>query len=327
VRVAVTGGTGVVGSALVGRLVESGAEVRALHRSQVGRERLASAGAEPVAGDVLDYDSIRSLVDGCERVFHVAGVNEVCSPRPGLMRRVNVEGSRVVMGACRDAGVCRMIHTSSAATIGEERGGTATESTRRRGGYLSHYERSKAEAERVVLGGPGGPDVVAVNPSSVQGPGRATGAGALVLAAARGRLPFAVDADISVVDIDDCARGHLLAAERGEPGERYLLCGATLSMREALRMVSEVVGRDVTPRFVGAGLLKVVGGIVGGAYRLVGRRAPICREAARVMVHGRRCDGGRAARELGLEYTPVEDTLRRTIAWFRESGLLPQSVS
>ena len=321
-RVAVTGASGIVGSALVRHLVADGHEVFALYRSSASAEVIAGMGAVPVAGDVLDGDSLRALVDGSEVVYHVAGVNEMCSANPERMWRVNVDGTRGVMTACHFEGVRRLVHTSSAVTIGEKKGETANEDSAHRGFFLSEYERSKHEAERVLLNEADGLDVVAVNPSSVQGPGRATGTGRLLLAAANRRLPFLVDTTISIVDIDDCARGHILAAERGNTGERYLLSGTVLSMREAIRLLSAETGRDLSRRYVVPAVVRGAASALEGLARLTGREPPLCREAARVMLHGHRYDGTKAQRELGLSYTPISDTIRRTLDWFDNEGLL-----
>lgn len=325
-KVAVTGGSGVVGSALVRHLVENGHEVRALARSPIASDNLVALGAVAVAGDVLDVGSLRSLVDGAEIVYHVAGINEMCSPNPERMWRVNVEGTRAVMTACRFEGVRRLVHTSSAVTIGEKRGELATEESSHRGFFLSEYERSKHEAERVLLNEADGLDVVSVNPASVQGPGRSTGTGRILLAAANRRLPLLFDTTISVVDIDDCARGHLLAAERGETGERYLLSGAVVSMRQAMRLLSDAMGVALRPRYVARGVVGAAGGVFDVFGRVTGRNPPFCREAARVMLHGHRYDGSRAERELGLSYTPITETVRRTLDWFDDEGLLVRQL-
>lgn len=282
----------------------------------------ASWGAEPVVGDVLDPDSLATLISGADVVFHVAGVNEMCSTRPERMWRVNVDGTRAVIAACRSQGVGRLVHTSSAVTIGERKGDIGTEWSEHRGFFLSEYERSKTEAERVALTAADGLDVVSVNPSSVQGPGRATGTGKIFLAAANDRLPVVFDTTISLVDIDDCARGHLLAAERGISGERYLLSGAAIDMRTAMRLLSDGVGRRLAPWYLRPGAVKGLAAVLEAAYGLAGRQPPLCREAARVMLHGHRYDGSRAETELGLTYTPVEETIRRTVAWFRSENLL-----
>lgn len=310
-----------VGSAVTRHLVEAGHDVHALSRSPISEAKLAAAGAVPVKGDILDASTLRSLVEGAEMVFHVAGVNELCSRDPGLMWRVNVEGTRAIMTACRAAGAGRLVHTSSAVTIGERKGTVATEDSPHRGFFLSEYERSKHEAERILLGEADGLDVVSVNPSSVQGPGRSTGTGRIFLAAANGRLPFLFDTTISLVDVDDCARGHLLAAEHGVAGERYLLSGAALDLREAMHLLSDATGRRTSPRYVKPGAVKSVSAVVEAIFRVMGRQPPVCREAARVMLHGHRYDGSRASRDLGLDYTPVRETITRTVDWFADQGL------
>lgn len=320
--VAVTGGSGVVGLQLIRHLVEQGHEVRALARSDVAAARVAAAGASPVIGDLHEPDGLDRMITGATWVFHVAGVNQACPLDPSAMWRANVGGTRGVMEACRRGDVARMIHTSSAVTVGEADGEVATEATTHRGWYLSDYERTKTEAERMLLAEAGDLDVVVVNPSSVQGPGRATGTGRLLLQAARGRLPLLYDATFSLVDIEDCARGHLLAAQRGIGGERYLLSGATLTTREVLSRLTAITGRRHRARFVGAGALSAVGWVVGATCSLVGRQPPICPEAVRVVRHGHRYDGTRASRELGLDYTPVETTLTRAMDWFTKEGLL-----
>jgi len=321
-KVAVTGGSGVVGKAVVQHLVEAGHEVRALARSEAAAGVVHSLGAEPMPGDVLDEPSVERLVSGAEQVFHVAGVNEMCSRDPSRMWRVNVDGSVIVLEASARAGARRLIHTSSAVTIGEAHRTVGTEASLHRGSFLSEYERSKTEAERLVLGTHRHIEVVAVNPSSVQGPGRSTGTGAILLAAAKGSLPVLVDTTISIVDIRDCARGHLLAALNGKPGERYLLSGAVLTVREAVRMLNGILGRTRSPWFIRPEAVVAVTPLVDAASRLAGRRSPLCAESARVLLHGHRHDGSKATRELGLEYTPIESTLEQTVDWFAESGLI-----
>jgi dihydroflavonol-4-reductase len=144
----------------------------------------------------------------------------------------------------------------------------------------------------------------------------------MLLAQLDGRLKLFVDTRFSVVDIDDCIRGHLLAAERGAPGERYILCGATLTSEEALSLLERLSGHTERPRFVPAGIAPPLAGAVELVFRALRREPPVCRAMARTLLHGHAYDGSRAARDLGLQYTPVEDTLRRTAAWAREAGLL-----
>jgi dihydroflavonol-4-reductase len=240
------------------------------------------------------------------------------------MRRANVQGAAVAVRAAAQVGLPRLVHTSSAATIGERTGVVANEFTEHRGSYLSTYERTKTEGEQAALAAALelGQDLVCVNPSSVQGPGRAGGTGRFLLAFLDGRLKMFVDTNVSLVDIDDCITGHLLAAENGLNGQRYLLSGIRLSMTEALALAAEVAGVQRRPRFVPAPVAGVAGTAVEYAFRLRGRQPPVCREMVRTLLHGHQYDGSRAERELGLRYTPARDTLLRTIEWARAEGLL-----
>jgi dihydroflavonol-4-reductase len=323
-RVFLTGGTGLLGGRLLAALRERGDDVVALSRSDAGDATVRAAGARPVHADLLDDAALAHAMDGCELAFHVAGINALCPADPDELERVNVGGAAAVARAAAAAGVRRLVHASSAAAIGEPRGAIGREDTPHRGWYLSAYDRTKHAGERAVLAiaAQRGLDVVCVNPASVQGPGRATGTGALLLAQLDGRLKAFVDTRFSVVDIDDCTRGHLLAAERGAPGERYLLCGATLTSLEALDLLARLSGRDERPRFVPRWIAPPLAGAVERGFRLARREPPVCPAMARTLLHGHAYDGSRATRELGLEYTPVEDTLRRTAAWAHTEGLL-----
>ena len=327
--VLVTGGTGVVGTALVRRLVAEGVAVRGLARSASSATALADLGATPLRGDVLDPASLRAAAAGCDVVFHAAGRSGLCLPDADAMDRLNVGGTATVLRAAAAAGVRRVVHTSSAATLGEVRGALADERTAHRGTFLSRYERSKRRAEEVAfaLGRELGLEVVAVNPASVQGPGRSGGSARVLLDAVAGRLPFLVDTWLSLVDVEDCATGHVLAARRGVAGERYVLCGASLRAREAIDLLRDVWGAPDRvrwiPRALAVALLVPAGAAGSLASRGAGRRTRICRESVATLLHGHRYDGGRAARDLGLDYAPLPDTLRRTLAWCAERGLVP----
>jgi dihydroflavonol-4-reductase len=322
VKAAVTGGSGVVGQAVVRHLIASGHDVVAMTRSEGADSLITTMGGTPVRGDVLDQQSLDALVTGADCVFHVAGVNEMCSRHPDRMEQVNVLGSENVLSACQRAGVPRLVHTSSAAALGEEPGEVGTEGTEHRGSYHSNYERSKHLAERLLLSRSGDVGVVVVNPSSVQGPGRSTGTGKLVLDVLRGDLRYLVDTRISLVDIDDCAAGHLLAAEVGVPGQRYVLSGASLTIGEAVTLLQRVAGATIDVKFLPGWAAAIGGCLVEAAYRISGKQPPVCREMIRVMRSGAWYDGSLATRDLGLEYTPIEVTMTRTVGWFRNQGLL-----
>lgn len=320
--VVVTGGSGVVGSALVRHLVADGARPHCLSRSSASDTALRELGATPVRGDVLDLSSLRAGFEGADLVYHVAGMNTMCPVDPEEMMRVNIDGSRNVVAAAEAAGVRRLVYTSSAAAIGERAGEVGTEASEHRGWYLSHYERSKHLAERAVLEEADDVEVIVVNPSSVQGPGRATGTGALILALLAGRLPALIDTRLSIVAIDDCARGHVLAGARGNPGSRYLLNSFTMTMREAVALLEDAVGRPVAVPWV-PGWLASLGVLpVEGLARVRGRKPSLCREMVRTLRHGHAYDGSKAATELGLVYTTAPVLLGRLVDWFTAEGLL-----
>ena len=319
-----TGGTGFVGGALLRRLAAEGRAVRALARTPAGQELVRFLGAEAVAGDLADGAALQRGMAGCRVVFHAAGVNAMCLPDPAPMYRVNVDGAAGVVQAAAAAGVPRVVHTSSAVTMGEVAGVVATEATAHRGSYLSQYERSKHLGEQAVLaeGRRTGVEVVCVSPSSVQGPGRTGGTARLLIGYLSGRLRWTVDATFSLVFVNGCTRAHLLAERRGVAGERYLVSGATLTVREAVALLGQLAGMERKVRHL-PGWAAVAGAtVVGGAYGLAGRQAPVCREMARVLRHGAAYDGSKATRELGLEYTPLEEWLRATVAWYRAEGLV-----
>jgi dihydroflavonol-4-reductase len=326
--VLVTGGSGFVGRAVLDRLVTAGRPVRALARSEEAAAALAAAGAEPARGDILDAGSLERAMAGAEVVYHVAGVNGFCFPDPAVLDRGNVDGTRNVVRAAAAAGVRRIVYTSSAATVGEEAGALGTERSTHRGRFLSHYERSKHEAERVALAESArlGVELVAVNPASVQGPGRVRGTAKILIDALNGRLRLVVDSRLSVVDVADCAEGHVLAEERGEPGERYLLSGATLTVREAIGLLGRVSGTDERPRRLPPSVAMTMAAAVEAVARVRGRRPPLCREMVRTILHGHRYDGSRAERELGLAYTPIEESLRRAAEWYVAQGLVTRPL-
>ncbi len=319
-----TGGSGFIGGALLHSLVDAGREVRALARSQVAVTTVQTTGARSIFGDVFDERALREGMRGVDTVFHVAGLNTTCSRDAALMLQTNVEGSAAVIRAAAVANVARFVYTSSAATIGEPRGVVGREDTPHRGGFLSAYERSKflAEERVLALGSELGVHVVLVNPSSVQGPGRTGGSARLLLGLMNARLPVVVNTFLSIVDIDDCVAGHLLAEERGEPGERYLLNGSSLTTAQAIALVRSVSGRPLRVLRVPPTGASLAGTLAGWISRVGRRDLPFCPELAQTLLHGHRYDGSRAERELGLTYRPVEETVARTLTWYADRGLI-----
>lgn len=323
-RIFVTGGTGVIGRALITRLQERGDEIVGLARSRSAAQALAERGVQVVRGEAWDEAALAQGMRDCTLAFNLAGVNSLCVADPALMQRANIDGAVAAVRAAFRAGLPRLVHTSSAATIGEAEGVLATESTPHRGSYLSTYERTKTEGERAAMaaGRDLGQDVVYVNPSSVQGPGRASGTGRFLLAFLDGRLKVFVNTHVSMVDIADCIEGHLLAAEHGVAGERYLLSGIRLTITEALLLAAEVAGVQRRPRLVPRAVASPAATVVEYAFRVRGRQPPVCREMVRTLLHGHRYDGSRAQRDLGLTYTEPRETVRRTVEWATAEGLL-----
>ena len=245
----VTGATGFVGGAVLDHLVAAGHSVAATVRSDAGAAAVRARGGRPVEATVGHPDSLLRAFEGHDVAFHVAGVNGFCLPDSSEMFTTNVRGSVNVIRAALRAGVGKVVYTSSAATIGEEAGAIGTEQTTHRGWFLSEYERSKVEAERAVAieAEDLGVNVVSVNPASVQGPGRLTGTGRLLLAFLEGKLRYLPDTRATIVDVDDCARGHLAAAEAGAKGARYILAGATATTAEMAGMLGAAAGIEVQP--------------------------------------------------------------------------------
>jgi dihydroflavonol-4-reductase len=322
-RAFVTGASGFLGRSIVEELVAAGRPVRALARSDSSAQRLIALGAEPVRGDLRDRSSLEAGFAGCETVFHVAGANAFCVPDPRPMFEVNVAGSRSVVRAAAAAGVSRLVYTSSAATLD-----VAPPSGRRGRRFLSDYARSKYEAERAVMEASTttGLTVICVNPASVQGPGRTSGTARLLIGYLNGKLPAAVDGPLNVIDIADCTRGHLLAEERGVAGQRYLLCGASMTLRTGLALLSRLTGLADPPRFLPAKLALGASACIEVVARIRHKPTRYCREMVRTLIEGAPYDGAPAAKALGLVYTPIEDTMRRTITWYLAQGLITRPL-
>ncbi len=319
----VTGGSGFVGGAVVEHLVASGVDVRALARSEASADVVVAKGAVPIPGDVGDPGALVVGMSGCGVVFHVAGVNTMCPADPEAMYRTNVAGVRAVVTAAAEAGVRRIVLTSSAAAIGESEGTIANEETAHAGVFLSHYARSKYLGELAFFEAASrvGIEAVAVSPSSVQGPGRAGGSTLILRLALNMRRPVAIDTTLSIVDVDDCANAHLLAAERGANGSRYLISGASITVGEAVELLSEIVDRPIEPIMLPRVFATLAYPLVAMAGLVRGDR-PICVEMLRTLLHGHRIDVSHSIGDLGMSYTPIAETFNRTVQWLAQEGFV-----
>jgi dihydroflavonol-4-reductase len=320
-RTLITGATGFVGGLLAARLVRDGRPVRVLVRHLGDRERLPDPRVELAIGHLGDEESLARAADGCEVVYHVAGMNQLCLADPAPLYEVNVEGTRRMLRAARRAGVRRVVHTSSAATLGGDGHSFLDETAPPPTEFTSHYARSKWEAEQVALGFDG-VEVVAVNPSSVQGPGRTTGTAKMFIDYLNGRLPFDLPARFGLCYTEDCVNGHLLAEARGRPGRRYVLNTDTLTNSEAIDLIAVISGLVDRPRTLPLPVAMGVAGAAEAVARLRGRQPRLCRESVRTLGHPHLYDGSRATRELGLRYTPIRQALEATVRWYVEQGLV-----
>jgi dihydroflavonol-4-reductase len=327
-RVFVSGATGFIGGALATRLLERGDDLVGLARSDASAAKLGARGIAVARGDVLDEDSLAVGMAGCELAYHCAGINTHCPPDAKLLLKVNALGPELIVRAAARAGVRRIVFTSSAASVGEPHGSVGHEGSVHRGSYLSVYDRSKHEGEQAAFAAAHrtGVELVAINPSSVQGPGRTTGNGKLIVDYLNGRLPAFVDTYVSVVDIADCTEAHLLASERGRPGARYVLNGATITSAEALELIAELSGVREHVRIVRPAVARSAAALLEAVYAVRGGTPSLCRARIRTFLHGHRYDGSRATRELGLRYTPVRETFRRTIEWAVGEGLVTREL-
>ncbi|MCX8043703.1 MAG: SDR family oxidoreductase [Desulfobacterota bacterium] len=327
-KVLVTGATGFVGAALVRELVRRGISVRITVRKTSLTDNIQGLPVERVVADVNDNDAMRRACHGCTHVYHVAGVYRTWMRDYGMLHRVNVEGTRTVLSAAQEAGVQKVIYTSSIAALGMH--GDGKPSDEQTLFNLHHlrlpYEESKFHGERVAWefyrqGLP----LVVVRPALVMGEGDIypTPSGRLVLDVLRGKVPCYFDGGIDVVDVRDVALGHILAMERGVPGESYNLGnnGNFATLRDLTHMIAHTGGvRPPRVRVpVWCALLWAYSLTLIADY--LTHREPVATPASiRILALKRRVDFSKAHRELGLPQTPLADIITRTVKWYRTAG-------
>lgn len=330
-KVLVTGATGFIGSNVARLLSERGEPVRALVRSTSDRRNLAGLDVELVVGDLRDPEAVERAVRGCRRVFHVGADYRFWARDPAEIYRSNVEGTIHVMEACLAAGVERVVYTSTVGTIGlAALPAPCDETTPLLEGQLtSHYKRSKLEAEKAALAyAARGLPVVVVNPSAPVGPwdAKPTPTGQLIVDFARGKLPAIVDTGLNIVHVRDVAEGHLLAAERGRVGERYILGHRNMTLAEIVAELAEITGLPAPRLRLPYAVAWAAGAVSTAISTWITHRPPaIALEAVRMARRRMFFDPEKAVRELGLPQTPVRVAFQDAVAWFAENGLIPQS--
>jgi dihydroflavonol-4-reductase len=323
----VTGATGFVGSAVARVLLKAGHPVRVLARPSSDRRNLKGLSLDVVQGSLEDTPSLAAAVAGCRYLFHVAADYRLWVPDPEAMFRANVGGTRELMLAALAAGVERIVYTSSVATLGIVPRGVANEDTASRAeDMIGPYKRSKFDAEAVVRGlaAERSLPAVIVNPSTPIGPGdiKPTPTGRVIVEAARGRVPGFVDTGLNVVHVEDVAVGHLLAAEAGEIGRRYILGGENLSLAEILAEVARLSGRrPPSLKIPYAAILPVAAGAEALA-RLTGREPFVTLDGARMSKKTMFFSSARAVRELGYAPRPARQAIADAVGWFKANGYL-----
>jgi len=323
----VTGATGFVGAAVARALLREQWQVRVLARRGSDRRNLKSLDVEVFEGDLTDVDSLRRATQGCDGLFHVAADYRLGARDPAELYRSNVEGTRNILSAAQRSGVQRIVYTSSVATIGIPADGTPgdEQSANSLENMIGHYKRSKYLAEEVVReAAQGGISVVIVSPSTPVGPGdvKPTPTGQLVLDAAAGRMPAYVDTGLNIVHVDDVAAGHLLAYERGKAGERYILGGQDMSLREILEVIARLEGRSPPRVRLPYAVVLPIAYLAEGFARLSGRSGRITLEGVRMSRKKMFFSSAKAARELGYRWRPPLQAFEDAIRWFRDNGLL-----
>jgi dihydroflavonol-4-reductase len=324
----VTGANGFVGAAVVRALIARGEAVRALVRVNSNTVNLDGLPAEIVRGDITDADSMRRAARGCTTVFHVAADYRLWVPDRKSMYRTNVEGSVTVLESAVAVGAERMVYTSSVAVLGINADKTASDENTpvSVAEMIGPYKRSKYLAEQAVRDRAAEIDfpVVTVNPSTPIGPGdfRPTPTGRIIVDAALGKMPAYVDTGLNIVHVDDVAEGHLLARDAGKPGERYILGGADLSLKEILAMVAVHSGRKPPlVRLPRASVYPVA--VVGELLaRLFGREPLVTRDELRMAKKHMYFSSRKAETELGYRWRPAEQAIVDALAWFQSHGIV-----
>jgi dihydroflavonol-4-reductase len=324
-RALVTGATGKIGNAVARQLAARGDEVVALVRDPEKARGLLPEGIDLARGDVTDPASLRVAADGIDGAFNCMGLFEQWFADPAIFDRVNALGAKNVVAAARVAGARRVVHTSTFDVFGAPQGGTVTEGVVADYPKATPYERSKQLAERLVLEeAERGIEVVIANPSTVYGPGpwQGTGLDRAIRDAIRGRLPATPPGGMTLVLVDDVAGAHLAAFDRGGPGERYILADGYASMRELLALAVAEAGRGRVPPTMPVPLAKGMARAGEAASRLI-RRPPLLGSGQLTfMLWQARASNERARRELGVQFTSLEEGVARTVRWMAEAGPL-----
>jgi dihydroflavonol-4-reductase len=318
-----TGSTGFLGSHVARALLSRGDELRLLVRGSSRLDNIADLNAEHVVGDLRDIDSLKRGMSGCEVVFHVAADYRLWAVNGQELYESNVEGTRNILSAAKEVGIRRVVYTSSVATMGFGNNGRLTDENTpvTLSNMISDYKRSKFMAEQLVIeAARGGQNVVMVNPTTPIGERdiKPTPTGRIIVDFLKRKFPAYVDTGLNLLDVADCAEGHLLALEKAKPGERYILGGENLTLKQILDKLAAITGLP-SPKielpYAVAYATGVVDTLITGKLR---KREPrVTLDAVRMGRKKMFVSSAKAERELGFTAGPVDDALRRAADWFR----------
>ena len=330
----VTGATGFVGSHVARELAEAGADLRLLVRPSSPKRNIEVLPGDRIVGDLCEPDALRPGLKGCEALFHVAADYRLWTRDAEDARRMyrsNVEGTRGLIDVARQAGVRRIVYCSTVATMGFRGDGYIADeqSPVTLDEMIGHYKRSKFLAEQVALeAGRSGGDVVVVNPTAPIGEQdvKPTPTGRIILDFLKRKFPAYVDVGLNLVDVREVARGHVAALEKGRPGERYILGGENLKLKEILRRLAVITGLPAPkvrlPYFVAL----VTGAVDTFFTGSILRREPrVSLDAVRIARKLMWAASAKAERELGWRIVPVDDALRRSAEWFWANGYVGEN--
>jgi dihydroflavonol-4-reductase len=323
----VTGGTGFIGSAVSRRLLTEGIAVRALVRRNSDRRNISGLDLEVAEGDLMDDESLARACVGCDALFHIAADYRLWAPRPGEIYRTNVEGTRAILRAAGEAGVRRVVYTSSVATLDPPGAGIpGNEDTPATfADVVGHYKRSKFMAEKVVREfALNGLAAVTVNPSAPVGPRdiKPTPTGRTMLEAAAGRMPAYVDTGLNIVHVDDVAAGHWLAFKYGRAGERYVLGGTNMTLYEILTDIAQLVGRKPPKVRLPYNVALLIAYTFEASARVTGKSPAATVEGVKLSKKMMFFSSDKAKKELGYAARPPLLALQDAVRWFHDNGYL-----
>jgi len=322
----VTGATGFVGSHVARVLAEKGAELRVLVRSSSNLKNIEGLNAERVVGDLRDADSLEKAMSGCDAVFHVAADYRLWVDDPEQMYKANVEGTRALLKAAKESGVRRVVYTSSVATMGFISNGHLADenSPVSLQNMIGPYKRSKFMAEQLAMeAGRKEMYVVTVNPTTPGGDHdiKPTPTGRIVVDFLKKKFPAYVDTGLNLVDVDECARGHVEAFEKGQSGERYILGGENLTLKQILDKLGAITGLP-SPTIKIPYVVALAAGVVDEVFtgRIMGKEPRATIDAVRMGKKKMFVTSAKAERELGWRQVSVDNALQRAVDWFRANG-------